>query len=163
MQKRRKELLRGRFVLFLSGILRCIIPILGIPALVVGISAIKKLGAVRDIKTIRKWGVAVLLLAGLVAGVIMLVMKEDDLYDSPEEAAAAAALKRRQAMGYGAYPPLGSDAYGGYYDEAGGYHAADGSYYPPVAPAADATLQASSEQLVTKDGEVPPAELTEEE
>ena len=54
---------------------------------------------------IRKWGVAVLLLAGLVAGVIMLAMKEDDLYDSPEEAAAAAALKRRQAMGYGAYPP----------------------------------------------------------
>ena len=142
--------------------LRCIIPILGIPALVVGISAIKKLGAVRDIGTIRKWGVAVLLLAGLIAGVIMLVMKEDDLYDSPEEAAAAA-LKRRQAMGYGAYPPAGSDAYGGYYDEAGGYHAADGSYYPPGVPSADDSLQASSEQLATKDGEVPPAELTEEE
>lgn len=143
-------------------ILRCIIPILGIPALVVGISAIKKLGAVRDIGMVRKWGVAVLLLAGLIAGVIMLVMKEDDLYDSPEEAAAAA-LKRRQAMGYGAYPPAGSDAYGGYYDAAGGYHAADGSYYPPVAPSADAPLQASSEQLATKDDEVPPAELTEEE
>ena len=110
----------------------------------------------------RKWGVAVLLLAGLIAGVIMLVMKEDDLYDSPEEAAAAA-LKRRQAMGYGAYPPAGSDAYGGYYDAAGGYHAADGSYYPPVAPSADAPIPLSSEQLATKDGEVPPAELTEEE
>ena len=129
------------------------------PALVVGISAIKKLGAVRDIGTIRKWGVAVLLLAGLIAGVIMLVMKEDDLYDSPEEAAAAAALKRRQAMGCGAYPPAGYDAYGGYYDAAGGYHAADGSYYP----SADAPLQASSEQLATKDDEVPPAELAEEE
>ena len=163
MQKRRKELLRGWFVLFLSGILRCIIPILGIPALVVGISAIKKLGAVRDIGTIRKWGVAVLLLAGLIAGVIMLVMKEDDLYDSPKEAAAAAALKRRQAMGYGAYLPSGYDAYGGYYDAEGGYHAADGSYYPPGVPSADAPLQASSEQLATKDDEVPPAELTEEE
>ena len=93
----------------------------------------------------------------------MLVMNEDDLYDSPEEAAAAAALKRRQAMGYGAYPPSGYDAYGGYYDEAGGYHAADGSYYPPGVPSADAPLQASSEQLATKDDEVPPAELTEEE
>ena len=66
-------------------------------------------------------------------------------------------------MGYGAYPPARYDAYGGYYDAAGGYHAADGSYYPPVAPAADATLQAPSEQLATKDDEVSPAELTEEE
>ena len=88
----------AKVLIIIGMILRCIIPILGMPALAVGISAIKKLGAVRDIGTIRKWGVAVLLLAGLVAGVIMLVMKEDDLYDSPEEAAAAAALKRRQAM-----------------------------------------------------------------
>lgn len=152
-----------KVLIIIGMMLRCVIPILGIPALVVGISAIKKLGVVRDIGMIRKWGVAVLLLAGLVAGVIMLVMKEEDLYDSPEEAAAAAALKQRQAMDCGAYPPLGYDAYGGYYDEAGGYHAADGSYYPPVVPSADAPLQASSEQLVTKDGEVPPAELTEEE
>ena len=121
--------------------LRCIIPILGIPALVVGISAIKKLGVVRGIGMIRKWGVAVLLLAGLVAGVIMLVMKEDDLYDSPEEAAAAAALKQQQAMGYGAYPPAGYDAYGGYhdgvggyYDPYGGYYDPYGNYYPPAAP-----------------------------
>ena len=153
----------AKVFIIIGMILRCVIPALGIPALVVGISAIKKLGAVRDIGTIRKWGVAVLLLAGLIAGVIMLVMKEDDLYDSPEEAAAAAALKRRQAMGYGAYPPSGSDAYGGYYDEAGGYHAADGSYYPPVVPSADAPIPLSSEQLATKDDEVPPAELTEEE
>ena len=153
----------AKVLIIIGMILRCIIPILGMPALAVGISAIKKLGAVRDIGTIRKWGVAVLLLAGLIAGVIMLVMKEDDLYDSPEEAAAAAALKRRQAMGCGAYPPSGYDAYGGYYDEAGGYHAVDGSYYPPGVPSADAPLQASSEQLATKDDEVPPAELTEEE
>ena len=66
-------------------------------------------------------------------------------------------------MGYDAYLPSGYDAYGGYYDAAGGYHAADGSYYPPGVPSADAPLQASSEQLATKDDEVPPAELTEEE
>ena len=153
----------AKVLIIIGMILRCIIPVLGMPALAVGISAIKKLGAVRDIGTIRKWGVAVLLLAGLIAGVIMLVMKEDDLCDSPEEAAAAAALKQRQAMGYGTYLPSGYDAYGGYYDAAGGYHAADGSYYPPGVPSADAPLQASSEQLATKDDEVSPAELSEEE
>ena len=131
--------------------------------LVLGIIANKKLDECKDIKSIHNWGIVVLLFVNLISGIIMLVMKEDDLYDSPEEAAAAAALKRRQAMGYGAYLPSGYDAYGGYYDAVGGYHAADGSYYPPGVPSADAPLQVSSEQLATKDDEVPPAELTEEE
>ena len=46
-------------------------------------------------------------------------------------------------MGYGAYPPAGYDAYGGYhdgfggyYDAAGGYYDPYGNYYPPAAPPA---------------------------
>ena len=109
--------------------------------LVLGIIANKKLNECKDIKTIHNWGIVVLLFVNLISGIIMLVMKEDDLYDSPEEAAAAAALKQRQAMGYGAYPPAGYDAYGGYhdgfggyYDAAGGYYDPYGNYYPPAAP-----------------------------
>ena len=109
--------------------------------LVLGIIANKKLNECKDIKSIHNWGIVVLLFVNLISGIIMLVMKEDDLYDSPEEAAAAAALKQRQAMGYGAYPPAGYDAYGGYhdgfggyYDAAGGYYDPYGNYYPPAAP-----------------------------
>ena len=109
--------------------------------LVLGIIANKKLNECKDIKSIHNWGIVVLLFVNLIAGIIMLVMKEDDLYDSPEEAAAAAALKQQQAMGYGAYPPAGYDAYGGYhdgfggyYDAAGGYYDPYGNYYPPAAP-----------------------------
>lgn len=47
-----------KVLIIIGMMLRCVIPILGIPALVVGISAIKKLGVVRDIGMIRKWGVA---------------------------------------------------------------------------------------------------------
>ena len=109
--------------------------------LVLGIIANKKLNECKDIKSIHNWGIVILLFVNLISGIIMLVMKEDDLYDSPEEAAAAAALKQRQAMGYGAYPPAGYDAYGGYhdgfggyYDAAGGYYDPYGNYYPPAAP-----------------------------
>ena len=109
--------------------------------LVLGIIANKKLNECKDIKSIHNWGIVVLLFVNLISGIIMLVMKEDDLYDSPEEAAAAAALKQQQAMGYGAYPPAGYDAYGGYhdgfggyYDAAGGYYDPYGNYYPPAAP-----------------------------
>ena len=109
--------------------------------LVLGIIANKKLDECKDIKSIHNWGIVVLLFVNLISGIIMLVMKEDDLYDSPEEAAAAAALKQQQAMGYGAYPPAGYDAYGGYhdgfggyYDAAGGYYDPYGNYYPPAAP-----------------------------
>ena len=109
--------------------------------LVLGIIANKKLDECKDIKSIHSWGIVVLLFVNLISGIIMLVMKEDDLYDSPEEAAAAAALKQQQAMGYGAYPPAGYDAYGGYhdgfggyYDAAGGYYDPYGNYYPPAAP-----------------------------
>ena len=111
--------------------------------LVLGIIANKKLNECKDIKSIHNWGIVVLLFVNLISGIIMLVMKEDDLYDSPEEAAAAAALKQQQAMGYGAYPPAGYDAYGGYhdgfggyYDAAGGYYDPYGNYYPPAAPPA---------------------------
>lgn len=109
--------------------------------LVLGIIANKKLNECKDIKSIHNWGIVVLLFVNLISGIIMLVMKEDDLYDSPEEAAAAAALKQRQAMGYGAYPPAGYDAYGGYhdgfggyYDPYGGYYDPYGNYYPPATP-----------------------------
>lgn len=109
--------------------------------LVLGIIANKKLNECKDIKSIHNWGIVVLLFVNLISGIIMLVMKEDDLYDSPEEAAAAAALKQQQAMGYGAYPPVGYDAYGGYhdgvggyYDPYGGYYDPYGNYYPPAAP-----------------------------
>lgn len=109
--------------------------------LVLGIIANKKLNECKDIKSIHKWGIVVLLFVNQISGIIMLVMKEDDLYDSPEEAAAAAALKQQQAMGYGAYPPAGYDAYGGYhdgvggyYDPYGGYYDPYGNYYPPAAP-----------------------------
>ncbi|HIU99225.1 MAG TPA: hypothetical protein IAC73_05230 [Candidatus Limadaptatus stercoripullorum] len=112
--------------------------------LVLGIIANKKLNECKDIKSIHNWGIVVLLFVNLISGIIMLVMKEDDLYDSPEEAAAAAALKQQQAMGYGAYPPAGYDAYGGYhdgfggyYDAAGGYYDPYGNYYPPAAPPAN--------------------------
>lgn len=109
--------------------------------LVLGIIANKKLNECKDIKSIHNWGIVVLLLVNQISGIIMLFMKEDDLYDSPEEAAAAAALKQQQAMGYGAYPPAGYDAYGGYhdgvggyYDPYGGYYDPYGNYYPPAAP-----------------------------
>lgn len=109
--------------------------------LVLGIIANKKLNECKDIKSIHNWGIVVLLFVNLISGIIMLVMKEDDLYDSPEEAAAAAALKQQQAMGYGAYTPAGYDAYGGYhdgvggyYDPYGGYYDPYGNYYPPAAP-----------------------------
>ena len=109
--------------------------------LVLGIIANKKLNECKDIKSIHNWGIVVLLFVNQISGIIMLVMKEDDLYDSPEEAAAAAALKQQQTMGYGAYPPAGYDAYGGYhdgvggyYDPYGGYYDPYGNYYPPAAP-----------------------------
>ena len=111
--------------------------------LVLGIIACKKLDESKDIKEIHSWGIVCLLLVSLIGGIIMLVMKEEDLYDSPEEAAAA---KAQQAAGQGwpqqnaggtpyycGYDDRGGyyDGYGGYYDAEGGYYAPDGSYYPP--------------------------------
>ena len=111
--------------------------------LVLGIIACKKLDESKDIKEIHGWGIVCLFLVSLIGGIIMLVMKEEDLYDSPEEAAAA---KAQQAAGQGwtrqnaggtpyycGYDDRGGyyDGYGGYYDAAGGYYAPDGSYYPP--------------------------------
>ena len=105
--------------------------------LVLGIIAYKKLEECKEIEEIRVWGIVTLLLVSPIAGVLMLVMKEEDLYDSPEEAAEAKAMK--QAMQQGYYPPQGGanssycgyDAYGGYYDGTGGYYDAEGGYYAP--------------------------------
>lgn len=111
--------------------------------IVLGVIACKKLEESKDIKEIHNWGIVCLFLVSIIGGIIMLVMKEDDLYDSPEEAAAA---KAQQAAGQGlpqqnaggtpyycGYDDRGGyyDGYGGYYDAAGGYYAPDGSYYPP--------------------------------
>ena len=110
--------------------------------LVLGIIACKKLGNSKDIEEIHNWGIISLILVSIVGGIIMLVMKEEDLYDSPEEAAAA---KARKAQGWYAQQNAGGtpyycgyddrggyhDGYGGYYDAAGGYYAPDGRYYPP--------------------------------
>ena len=105
--------------------------------LVLGIIAYKKLEECKDIEEIRVWGIVTLLLVSPIAGVLMLVMKEEDLYDSPEAAAEAKAMT--QAMKQGYYPPQGGvnssycgyDAYGGYYDGTGGYYDAEGGYYAP--------------------------------
>ena len=111
--------------------------------IVLGVIACKKLEESKDIKEIHNWGIVCLFLVSIIGGIIMLVMKEEDLYDSPEEAAAA---KAQQAAGQGrtrqneggtpyycGYDDRGGyyDGYGGYYDAAGGYYAPDGSYYPP--------------------------------
>lgn len=111
--------------------------------LVLGIIACKKLDESKDIKVIHNWGIVCLFLVSLIGGIIMLVMKEEDLYDSPEEAAAAKAQQNAWTAGaqqntgatpyYCGYDDRGGyyDGYGGYYDAAGGYYAPDGSYYPP--------------------------------
>lgn len=111
--------------------------------IVLGVIACKKLEESKDIKEIHNWGIVCLFLVSIIGGIIMLVMKEDDLYDSPEEAAAA---KAQQAAGQGlpqqnaggtpyycGYDDRGGyyDGYGGYYDTAGGYYSPDGTYYPP--------------------------------
>lgn len=111
--------------------------------LVLGIIAYKKLDESKDIKEIQTWGIVTLLLVSVVSGIIMLVMKEEDLYDSPAEYAAA--RQRKAAQQAAAQQPAGQtpyyrgyddkggfyDGYGGYYDAAGGFYSPDGKYYPP--------------------------------
>ena len=110
--------------------------------LVLGIIAYKKLDESKDIKEIQTWGIVTLLLVSVVSGIIMLVMKEEDLYDSPAEYAAACQRKAAQQAAaqqpgqtpyYRGYDDKGGfyDGYGGYYDAAGGFYSPDGKYYPP--------------------------------
>ena len=72
----------------------------GIFPLLIGIFALDKLDTATDVKDIKGWGVAVLILVNLIAGIIMLMMTNEQLSEGKRKESLLAASNQLEGKAY---------------------------------------------------------------